>query len=124
MTKLKQLLPSTDPKCFLQAAAQCQMKEYEDYFFFATPKRERDFLAAIHFLASPETFSVSDYQKWVLIAQTIDGDYLLADDQQTMILPVSLYRSDIELIDLPIVDFFIQYDNQQIQSNILATKNG
>lgn len=124
MTKLKQLLTSSDPHCFLQAVAQCQMQEYEEYFLFATPKRERDFISAVDFLSSPETFSLSDYQNWVLIAQTIDGDYLLANDQQTMILPVSLYRSDIEMIDLPIVDFFIRYDEGKIQSHILATKNG
>ena len=127
MTKLKQLLPSTDPEKFLQSLAQLQITEYEKYFIFSTPRQERLFFESITYLASPETFSFDQLQlksenPWKLICQTIDGDYLLARKEETMVLPVSLYKTDIEIYPYTIVDFFIAYDNGEIPSRILATK--
>ena len=73
---------------------------------------------------SPIDFSETDVEHWrkqefLVVAQSLDGDYLAGTLEQTFVIPSSLYKEDIEQFDKQLIDFFIAYENKEITSAIL-----
>lgn len=76
------------------------------------------------FLASTATLSAEEIAAWeeagfLVVAQTMDGDFIGADTERTRVIPSSLYQSDIEVYELPIVPFFQQIDQGTLHSNYI-----
>ncbi|MGG7017675.1 UNVERIFIED_CONTAM: hypothetical protein P3E19_30720, partial [Pseudomonas aeruginosa] len=67
------------------------------------------------------TISETDVEHWrkqefLVVAQSLDGDYLAGTLEQTFVIPSSLYKEDIEQFDKQLIDFFIAYENKEITS--------
>ena len=119
--KIKARLKNSSPQDFLTEVLNCS--ESDDFFTFSLTI-DKDFKNNCAFLVSEETISETDLLDWktkdfLVVAQTIDGDYVASMNRQTLIIPASLYKNDIEYSTLPLCDFFIAYYNGKITSNIL-----
>lgn len=120
--KIKRQLTETDPQLFLAKVLQNQQDETSSIIFSQTI--EKQFEQNVQYLSSDETVSLDDLSNWkehnfLVVAQTIDGDYIAGTTKQTFVIPMSLYKSDIESYDLFLSDFFIAYENGSIHSSIL-----
>ncbi|MCA5013523.1 MULTISPECIES: hypothetical protein [unclassified Enterococcus] len=119
----EQLIERT-PHGFLTTVLTTEQEEDASIIF--SGDLEEQFEQAVAFLSSAETLTLDDLKEWqanefLVVAQTIDGDYIAGTKDQTFVIPVSLYKSDIELFDLFLSDFFIDYSTQKIHSSILPT---
>ncbi|MGX7150597.1 hypothetical protein [Enterococcus ureasiticus] len=124
--KIKRQLTETDPQSFLTAVLENVQDKDSTVIFSQTV--EEQFEQNVQYLASDETISLDDLSIWkehgfLVVAQTIDGDYIAGTMEQTFVIPVSLYKSDIESYDLFLSDFFIAYTNRTIHSQILPAMN-
>lgn len=120
--KIKEKLTKTDPQIFLSTVLENEQEEDSTIIFSQT--LEAQFEETIQYLASDETISLADLSLWqehgfLVVAQTIDGDYIAGTNEQTFVIPVSLYKTDIEVYDLFLSDFFIAYFNNSLTSSIL-----
>lgn len=120
--KIKDQLTESTPKSFLTAVLENDQDEESTIIFSQTI--EEQFEQNVHYLASDDTISLDDLSNWseqefLVVAQTIDGDYIAGTTEQSFVIPVSLYKSDIETYDLVLSDFFIAYTNNLICSSIL-----
>lgn len=120
--EIKQNLPDNRPRTLLQTFTQHGLTNYQELLIFGD--YDQAFQKAVRFLASPETVSESDLAQWAaadfhVISQSIDGDYVAGTESETLIIPSSLYKNDIEHYQLPLIDFLIQYTEGQISSKIL-----
>lgn len=120
--KIKEELTKTDPQIFLSTILENEQDEDSTIIFSQT--LEAQFEETIQYLASDETISLDDLSLWqehgfLVVAQTIDGDYIAGTNEQTFVIPVSLYKTDIEVYDLFLSDFFIAYFNNSLPSSIL-----
>lgn len=120
--KIKEELIDTNPSCFLMTVLENEQEEDNTIVF--SQVLEEQFEQSIRYLASEETISLDDLSSWkergfLVVAQTIDGDYIAGTSEQTFVIPVSLYKTDIETYHLPLPDFFIAYTNHTIVSSIL-----
>ncbi|OTN86486.1 hypothetical protein A5819_003321 [Enterococcus sp. 7E2_DIV0204] len=120
--KIKEELTKTDPQIFLSTVLENEQDEDSTIIFSQT--LEAQFEETIQYLASDETISLDDLSLWqehgfLVVAQTIDGDYIAGTNEQTFVIPVSLYKTDIEVYDLFLSDFFIAYFNNSLTSSIL-----
>ena len=112
-----------DPHSFLQQMITEQQNEEDPFFIFQTDI-EQKFETNIQFLASEDTLSEADYHYWketdfLIVCQTIDGDFIGGNDDETFIIPSSLYKEDIEIYSLFLSDFFVSYEEGMIDSKIL-----
>ena len=46
-------------------------------------------------------------QEFLVVAQSLDGDYLAGTLEQTFVIPSSLYKEDIEQFDKQLIDFLL-----------------
>lgn len=120
--KLKEQLEDTRPETFLTAVLAQEPDEESEVTFSETI--DRQFVENCRYLASDETISEEEVTEWrdddfLVVAQTLDGDYISGTLDATMIIPSSLYREDIESYPLAICDFFIAYNQEELTSTIL-----
>ncbi|WP_207696338.1 hypothetical protein DOK67_0002940 [Enterococcus sp. DIV0212c] len=120
--KIKEQLTDNDPQNFLTIVLDNEQDE--DSIIVFSHALEEQFENNVQYLASEETISLDDISKWkedefLIVAQTIDGDYIAGTKEQTFVIPVSLYKSDLEIYDLFLADFFIDYLNGSLDSSIL-----
>ncbi len=125
--ELKEELVSFQPNIFLQFIEKKQITNFQEFFLFATSAMNDNFNKAIVYLSSEQTLTLNEWKKlqkkgFFLIAITIDGDYLLADAEQTVLMPVSLIKSDAESFSFPVIDFFIHFEEKTLTSPILGRK--
>ncbi|PZL75386.1 hypothetical protein CI088_05315 [Enterococcus plantarum] len=121
---IKDQLTVSDPQQFLSVVLENQQDEESTIIFSQTI--EEQFEQNVQYLSSDETVDLDDITRWkelgfLVVAQTIDGDYIAGTTEQTFVIPVSLYTSDIETYELVLADFFIAYTNGAIHSNILPS---
>ncbi|MBO0422000.1 hypothetical protein BCR22_02810 [Enterococcus plantarum] len=121
---IKDQLTVCDPQQFLSVVLENQQDEESTIIFSQTI--EEQFEQNVQYLSSDETVDLDDITRWkelgfLVVAQTIDGDYIAGTTEQTFVIPVSLYTSDIETYELVLADFFIAYTNGAIHSNILPS---
>jgi hypothetical protein len=121
---IKEKIPQNDPHAFLT----CVLAETQqiDAFFIFSSTIEKQFEQNCQVLASEETIALADVtqlqsEDFLVVAQTIDGDYIAGTLSQTFVIPVSLYKADIEKHDLFLTDFFIAYENGTLSSAILPS---
>lgn len=124
--KIKKQITEPNPQTFLTTLLRTEQSEDSSIIF--SQNAEEHFEQAISYLASDETISLKDVVEWqkdrfLVVAQTIDGDYIAGTVNQTFIIPVSLYKSDIETYDLFLSDFFIEYTEGTIESTVLPKFN-
>lgn len=108
--QLKETLPDAKPQTFLQAILSQPQEEDAELTF--SEEIDEQFVENCKFLASPETISETDVEHWrkqefLVVAQSLDGDYLAGTLEQTFVIPSSLYKEDIEQFDKQLIDFFI-----------------
>lgn len=120
--KMKNQTTVFTPQHFLTTVLTHEQDEDSSIIF--SQQLEEQFEQTIQYLASEETISLEDLAAWkdsefLIVAQTIDGDYIAGTIQQTLVIPVSLYKADIEVFDLQLPDFFIEYTNGRLNSTIL-----
>lgn len=120
--KIKEQLSDRKPISFLKIILS-QPSEKDSIFTFSQTI-ENQFETNVNYLLSEETVSPEELSSWkkngfLVVAQTIDGDYIAGIEKQTFVIPVSLYKSDIETYDLTLSDFFISYSEGKIKSQIL-----
>ncbi|MEI5992792.1 hypothetical protein [Candidatus Enterococcus mansonii] len=124
--QIKEQLVDTDPQNFLTTVLENGPEEDSPIIF--NRSLEEQFEEAIQYLSSDETISLDDLSVWkkqqfLVIAQTIDGDYIAGTTKQTFVIPVSLYKLDIETYELFLSDFFIEYTKGFLHSSILPAMN-
>lgn len=112
-----------DPHSFLQLMITEQQEE-EDPFFIFQADIEQKFVTNLQFLASEDTLSEEDYHYWketdfLIVCQTIDGDFIGGNTDETFVIPSSLYKMDIEIYPLFMSSFFASYEAGAIESKIL-----
>ena len=112
--QLKETLPDAKPQTFLQAILSQPQEEDAELTF--SEEIDEQFVENCKFLASPEHWRE---QEFLVVAQSLDGDYLAGTLEQTFVIPSSLYKEDIEQFDKQLIDFFIAYENKEITSAIL-----
>ena len=100
------------------------IEDYNDYLIFnLNHQLDAPFLFSCQFLSSRTTLNEAQALHYIndgcLIAQTIDGHYLLAIKDTTIIIPVDLHVTDIEFFSLPIAQFMVLLINKKIQSNYI-----
>ncbi|MGC6768668.1 hypothetical protein ACYSNR_17500 [Enterococcus sp. LJL128] len=121
--EIRDTLTTQDPHSFLSAAKMFSEQE-EDPFFLFQDNAEETFEENVNFLSSEETLSSEDLDYWkehdfTIVCQTIDGDYIGGNTDETFVIPSSLYKLDIEIYPLFLADFFTAYEEGKIESNIL-----
>lgn len=122
--EIKDQLTETDPHHFLTAVLENEQDEESTIIFSQTI--EQQFEQNAQYLSSDDTIALADIARWkelgfLVVAQTIDGDYIAGTTEQTFVIPVSLYTSDIETFELFLTDFFIAYLNGTIHSTLLPS---
>lgn len=122
--KLKEELAEKDPCSFLALAATEQQQSDDDPFFVFQMNSEEIFEANISFLASEETLSMEEVADWkeaefLVVCQTIDGDFIGGNKDETFVIPQSLYKTDIEIYPYFLSDFFIAYEDGVVESAVL-----
>lgn len=120
--KIKKQITEPNPQTFLTTLLRTEQSEDSSIIF--SQNAEEHFEQAVSYLASDETISLKDIAEWqkdrfLVVAQTIDGDYIAGTVNQTFVIPVSLYKSDIETYDLFLSEFFIEYTEGIIESAVL-----
>lgn len=106
-----------------ELTAQTAVSLDDDYLQFQSKDQDllENFSLCIETLASATTLS----EEWLkehqakLIAQSIDGNYLLGNETTTWIVPVDLHLSDIEEYTIAPNEWVAQWIEGTITSNIL-----
>lgn len=119
--KIKTKIKNSAPQTFLSEILSSS--ESDDFFIFSQTI-DKSFKENCIFLASEETISDTDLLDWqkedfLVVSQTIDGDYIAGMAKKTLVIPASLYKSDIESLACPLCTFFISYYDGDIVSTIL-----
>lgn len=120
--KINEILVDEKPSTFLTTVL-AQESDSDPFFVFSLTI-ENQFEKNIEYLASEETISSKEVDEWkrydfLVVAQTIDGDYIAGEMDKTLIIPTSLYKTDIEIFSMPLGEFFMAYENGSILSTIL-----
>lgn len=119
---IKERVIDTHPQSFLTAVLE--NKQDDDSTIIFSQLIEEQFEQNVQYLASDETISLTDIAQWtenefLVVGQTIDGDYIAGTTTQTFVIPISLYKSDMEIYNLFLTDFFIDYTNKLVSSVLL-----
>lgn len=98
--------------------------ELSDYFIFNQGNLKDQFKQNIELLQGPGIISLSTLANWdtkslQVIAQTIDGDYLIQVGTKTKVVPYDLHLNGIETYDEDSEQFLQDYQAGKIQSKIL-----
>ncbi|MGL4696331.1 hypothetical protein [Enterococcus larvae] len=117
-----------DPHSFLQLMITEQQDEDDPFFIFQTDIEQR-FEENVRFLASEDTLSEADIHYWqetdfLVVCQTIDGDFIGGNSDESFVIPSSLYKQDIEIFPLFLSEFFASYEEGKIDSSILPAVSG
>lgn len=124
-TTIQYRLPDKKVATFLNYLDQRCITQYDNFFIFTPEQINRSFQAAIEGLVSDITIS-NDYlqlHRLTLVSMTIDGDFILANDSETYVIESTLIEVDIEKHPVTVIDFFVAYENQTLQSQLIPTSN-
>lgn len=110
----------SSPNLFLDQVKQKKIQSLTEYFLFSTPTLINNFFMSLNYLVDNDTWTQEDLLCYTFIAQTIDNDYIFANENETLIIPYSFSKRDSELYSLPINIFFKQYLLGVIKSKTLS----
>lgn len=119
----KELQPMTktaSPKECLDVLRTHNVTDYNDYLLFNLTNKEELFYQNLAFLADEDIWTKEELTDKVLVAQTIDNDYLLANDTTVLVIPYSLNKHDSETFTSTFWDFLIQLEEKTLSSTILS----
>lgn len=123
MITFKQLASSTTKYAsthFLELIKEHNMQYETSYFIFNNKNNEENFFQTLDFLADEPIWTKEELTNYTFIAQTIDNDYILATETQTLIIPYSCYKTDSECFNTNVFDFFSSYEQDLLHSTILS----
>ncbi|MGX4685589.1 hypothetical protein JNUCC83_01630 [Vagococcus sp. JNUCC 83] len=123
METFEQLASETidkSPQSFLTLVKEKKLQPLTDYFIFNNDKNSQQFYQSLEFLADDGIWSKDELDGYTFISQTIDNDYVLSNTDKTLVIPYSFYKSDSELFNLTVFDFFKQMEEGILQSNIIS----
>ena len=120
--EVNQQLTHRTPQAFLDLMQE-QTQEDNPYFIFDSAI-DQTFEINVQYLESPETLTTAELTAlkrdgFLVVCQTIDGDFIGGTLEETLIIPQSLYKSDIESYPHFLSDFFAQYEQGLITSPLL-----
>lgn len=118
--QLALMTTNTSPTHFLNLIKEKNLQEMTDYFIFNNEKNSQQFYQALDFLADDGIWTKEELTDYTFIAQTIDNDYIVATDDQTLVIPYSCYQSDSETFDLSVFTFFSLVEDNELHSQIIA----
>lgn len=118
--ELQKEAQSANPKDFLNLLNKHHITDYNEYLLFNLTNKENLFYQNLEFLSDTDIWSKEDISDKTLIAQTIDNDYLLADETSILVIPYSLNKNDSESFNMTIWDFLNQLEGKKLNSKILA----
>lgn len=119
---LQHLLKDKTVTTFIKHFDDRRIFQYDDYFLLDQERIVRLFNTNVAELQSDITLTPDFFDSATkVVAMTIDGDFILANDQRTYVIPKNLVKADLEIFELPLIDFFVQYEEQQLNSTILPT---
>lgn len=118
---LQYLLKDKRVDTFIKHFDDRRIFQYDDYFLLDQERITRLFSTNLKQLQSDITIPTDffDSQTTKVVAMTIDGDFILANDQRTYVIPKNMIKADLEVFELPLIDFFVRYEEQELNSNIL-----
>lgn len=114
---------ATTPNLFLSMLQANDIDSYNDYLLFNLNERyTKKFLKTLTVLHDDDVWTVEELKKenMMLVAQTIDMDYILSSEIQTLVIPISGYTNDSEWFDMPIGSFLYHWHHHDLSSHILA----
>lgn len=119
---LQHLLKDKTVSTFIKHFDDRRIFQYDDYFLLDQERIVRLFNTNVEELQSEITLTPGYFDADTkVVAMTIDGDFILANNHRTYVVPKSLIKADIETYDLPLIGFFVKYEEQQLNSTILPT---
>ncbi|MGX7059423.1 hypothetical protein [Vagococcus humatus] len=124
-TTIQYRLPDKKVATFLNYLDQRCITQYDNFFIFTQEQINHSFQTAIEGLVSEITIS-KDYLQLhhlTLVSMTIDGDFILGNDSETYVIESTLIEADIEKHPVTVIDFFVSYENQTLQSQLIPTSN-
>lgn len=122
MNTFKQLaenITNTSPAHFLALVKEQSLQDLTSYFIFNNLKNETSFFQSLEFLADNTVWTKEELSSYTFIAQTIDNDFILASDDKTLVIPYSCYKSDSEIFDFTIFEFFSKQEQGLLNSMII-----
>lgn len=120
--KLQALAKTNEPNEFLEILRSENISNDNDYLLFNLTNKDDTFYQNLIFLADEDIWTKEELMSKILIAQTIDNDYILADSVSVLVIPYSLNKKDSETFPLSIWEFLIQFEEKKIDSAILSVK--
>lgn len=106
---------------FLDTLKKANITNINEYLLFNLNDRMKEELFTnIEFLADETIWSKEELEDFEVIAKTIDNDYLLSKDDTSLIIPSSLNKADSEILDLPIWNVLIKFEEKTLQTKILS----
>ena len=117
---LKEKSNTNNPDEVLAYLKEESIQDYNGYLLFNLDQKEETFFKNLSFLADESTWTKEALERQVLIAQTIDNDYLFATESSVTVIPYSFNKQDSEIFDLPIWDFLIAFEEKKLETSILA----
>lgn len=114
------------PDDLIEQLAQANITNFKEYLLFNAYQFQAKLVAIYQTLQSSDTVVLDLYNPQtdtgedLLIAMTIDGDYIIEQNKTTLVVPVSLEAMQVERYPYPAVMFLKAYTSKKITSTILA----
>lgn len=106
---------------FLAALKNANITDINEYLLFNLDDTMKpELFTNIEFLADETIWSKEALEGFQVIAKTIDNDYLLSQDNISLIIPSHLNKADSEHFDLPIWNVLIEFEEKTLQTRILS----
>lgn len=120
---LQHLLKDTTVTTFVKHFDDRRIYQYNEFFLLDQDRINRLFKTNLEELASEITLTPTDFDLEVVkvVAMTIDGDFILASDSQVFVVPNTMVKADVETFDMPVIDFFVSYEEHTLSSSIIPT---
>lgn len=115
---LKELNPNIKNKEVVQELKNRGLEDINDYIIFSDVEDRNTFKETYRILKDKNTI-ILDSQH-VLLAQTIDGDYLIGKGKEVLVVDKSLDKNMVETYKGTFIGFLKDYLQGNIKSNILA----
>ncbi|CAM2869593.1 hypothetical protein [Dellaglioa algida] len=123
-TELKSQLNDLAPQTLQQLLLDKSIRQTNDgYIQFPGQSLQTQFQETMNFLKSPDTLSLN-WDDVRILGQTIDGDYLAGDQNETtFFIPSSLLADDTEIHQMSVIDALIALETGKLDSAIISKFN-
>lgn len=105
---------------FLDILKAQKITHFNEYLLFDVTNMAKNFSQNLEFLKDDGIWTEKELENYQLIAQTIDNDFILSNDQNILVIPSSFHHDDSEIFEVTIWQFFESFEDQTLDSHILA----